>query len=187
MTELRINRAPFLTLWAAVVAEHVGFDEDEALTIGKAVAGLTAQAKGRRLGIFEERPTAELEKVKQLREGMDAKEIPFMGRMIPCIRSEEGVRALTGTRPVDPRSVQRYLESKFRDHLDIVREQLASLAETFKQDELLRQAMGIYMRLRPNVPKGREGWGKQGLLDTAAIERMTEDRTSQAPEVDELP
>jgi hypothetical protein len=44
---------PVLTLWAAVVARRLGFAEDEALTLGKAVAGLNAQAKGRRLGIFK--------------------------------------------------------------------------------------------------------------------------------------
>ena len=45
-----INRAPVLTLWAAVVAEELGFDADTALTLGKAVAGLNAQTKGRSLG-----------------------------------------------------------------------------------------------------------------------------------------
>jgi hypothetical protein len=39
------NRAPILTLWAAVVAERLGF--------GKALAGLTAQSKGRRRGIYK--------------------------------------------------------------------------------------------------------------------------------------
>jgi len=29
-----INRAPVLTLWAAVVAERLGFDREEALTLG---------------------------------------------------------------------------------------------------------------------------------------------------------
>ena len=46
-TTISINRAPVLTLWAAVVAQRLGFAEDEALTLGKAVAGLNAQAKGR--------------------------------------------------------------------------------------------------------------------------------------------
>lgn len=32
---LKINRAPVLTLWAAVVAEKQGFHWDEAVTIGK--------------------------------------------------------------------------------------------------------------------------------------------------------
>src|ERR1043166_265832 len=57
------NRAPVLTLWAAVVAERLGFDRAAALTLGKAVAGLNAQAKGRRLHLFE-KPAAEPSKKK---------------------------------------------------------------------------------------------------------------------------
>ena len=54
MTEkVRVNRAPVLTLWAAVVAERLGFERDEALTLGRVLAGLTAHAKGVRLGILE--------------------------------------------------------------------------------------------------------------------------------------
>ena len=53
--KIKINRAPVLTLWAAVVAERSGHDHKEALTLGKAVAGLNAQSKGRRLGIYEEK------------------------------------------------------------------------------------------------------------------------------------
>jgi hypothetical protein len=46
-----INRAPVLTLWAAVVAEMLGFDYDEALTLGRVVAGLNAYSKGIALGL----------------------------------------------------------------------------------------------------------------------------------------
>ena len=49
---ISINRAPVLTLWAAVVAERLGFQRDEALSLGKALAGLNVQSKGQRLGIF---------------------------------------------------------------------------------------------------------------------------------------
>jgi hypothetical protein len=55
-----INRAPVLTLWAVVLAERLGFDQEEPLTLGKALAGLNAQSKGRSLGIFkphEENPS----------------------------------------------------------------------------------------------------------------------------------
>jgi len=37
-----------LTLWASVVAEQLGFDWEEALTLGKIVTGSIAQAKGQR-------------------------------------------------------------------------------------------------------------------------------------------
>lgn len=50
---MKINRAPVLTLWAAVVAERLGYPEPSALTLGKALAGLNAQSKGQHLGIFE--------------------------------------------------------------------------------------------------------------------------------------
>ena len=62
--KILINRAPVLTLWAAVVAERLGFKHDEALSLGTALAGLNAQSKGRRLGIFK--PTQK--KLKQVRE-----------------------------------------------------------------------------------------------------------------------
>jgi hypothetical protein len=44
-TTILINRAPVLTLWAAVVAERLGFKHDEALSLEKALAGLMHRAK----------------------------------------------------------------------------------------------------------------------------------------------
>jgi hypothetical protein len=63
--KIKINRAPVLTLWAAVVAERLGYDEETALTLGKAVAGLNAQSKGRRLGIYEEKTEDEKKEEKK--------------------------------------------------------------------------------------------------------------------------
>ena len=40
-----VNRAPVLTLWAAVVAEVLGFEHDEVLTLGRAMSGLNAYSK----------------------------------------------------------------------------------------------------------------------------------------------
>jgi len=37
-SSVMINRAPVLTLWAAAVAEMLGFDHDEALTLGRALS-----------------------------------------------------------------------------------------------------------------------------------------------------
>ena len=50
---MMVNRAPVLTLWAAVVAEVLGFEHDEALTLGRAVAGLNAYSKEVSLGLFQ--------------------------------------------------------------------------------------------------------------------------------------
>ena len=40
---LQVNRAPVLTLWAAVVAGRLGHPYDTALTLGRAVAGSAAR------------------------------------------------------------------------------------------------------------------------------------------------
>ena len=61
------NRAPVLTIWAAVVAMRLGFDWEEALTAGRAVAGLNAYSNGKALGLFEPTPEAVKEKREQLR------------------------------------------------------------------------------------------------------------------------
>ena len=45
-----VNRAPVLTLWAPVVAEVLGFEHEEALTLGRAVAGMNDYSKGVSLG-----------------------------------------------------------------------------------------------------------------------------------------
>jgi hypothetical protein len=55
-SKIRINRASVMTLWAAVVAECLGFDRDTAMTLGQAVAGLSADTKGVSLGIIEPKP-----------------------------------------------------------------------------------------------------------------------------------
>jgi len=51
---IRVNRAPVLTLWGTVVAEQLGYPADTAWTLDRFVAGSSARAKARRLGIIEE-------------------------------------------------------------------------------------------------------------------------------------
>src|ERR1700731_4010248 len=98
-----INRAPVLTLWAATVAERLGFDKDEALTLGKALAGLNAQAKGRRLGIFKPHE----EKTKKAREMERGKGfwIELCGRPVPAKNTEDGIRAVHGAQMIEPAGV----------------------------------------------------------------------------------
>ena len=96
MNIISINRAPVLTLWAAIVAQRLGFDEDEALTWGKAVAGLNAQAKGRRLGIFK--PHEQKAKKAREKERGERFLIEVCGRPVPAVNTEEGIRAVKGVR-----------------------------------------------------------------------------------------
>lgn len=51
-----VNRAPVLTFYAAVVAEVLGVDHDEALTFGRGVRDLNAYYMGVSLGLFQPAP-----------------------------------------------------------------------------------------------------------------------------------
>jgi len=126
MTEhnLLINRAPVLTLWATIVAERLGFDEDEALSLGKAVAGLTAQSKGQRLGIYKPVPQ-EVKKARARKRGEEFL-IEICGRQVPVINTQNGIRAVVKNQPVESKSVERYLDSKFGESLDTARRWVTS-------------------------------------------------------------
>jgi len=50
-----VNRGPVLTLWTTL-AEVSGFEHDEALAIGRNVAGLNAYSKGVSLGLLQPTP-----------------------------------------------------------------------------------------------------------------------------------
>jgi hypothetical protein len=167
---ISINRAPVLTLWAAVVAQRLGFDKDEALTLGKAVAGLNAQAKGRRLGIFkphEEKPI----KVREKEQGEEFW-IEICGRPVPAKNTDDGIRAVKGAQVIEPDGVRRHLAGKFGDDLGVVRSAMTKLARAFKPKELADQAFGLYERFRPSIPEGVNGWGAKGNLDLGLIEGL---------------
>jgi hypothetical protein len=97
----RINRAPVLTLWAAAVAERLGFEP---------AAPEEVRERRRRLG-----------------EG-ERLEVQLMGRTIPVVRTPEGLRALDKDKPTQPGSVERYLAGKFGADLEAVRGAMQALA-----------------------------------------------------------
>ena len=158
--KIQINRAPVLTLWAAVVAERLGFDHDEALSLGKALAGLNAQSKGRRLGIFKPAPK-EMKKVRERERGEEFW-VELLGRRFPAMNTEEGVRAVIKSEPIEPASVERYLESKFGDALTEARKAMMELAGAFEPDELAERGFGLYEQFRPAIPEGVEWMGSKG-------------------------
>lgn len=168
--KILINRAPVLTLWAAVVAERLGFKHDEALSLGKAVAGLTAQSKGQRLGIFKPTPK-ELKKVREHGRGEEFR-VELLGRALPAVNAEQGVRAVIKSKPIEPEGVERYLESKFGDALREVLKAMTELANALKPDELAQRGFGLYEQFRPVIPEGVRGWGAKGELDLDGIRKL---------------
>ena len=171
-----MNRAPVLTLWGAVVAERMGYEWEEALTLGRAVAGLNAQSKGRRLGIFGPPKRGEEGKPpKKVGLGEDFW-VEVAGRHVPAKRTEEGVRAVVGDKPIAPGQVEKYLRSRFGEELGAVREAMEQLARSFAPRELRAAAYGLYEKFRPTVASGRRGWGQKGELDLELIRSLASSR-----------
>jgi hypothetical protein len=172
--KIKINRAPVLTLWAVVVAERLGYKKDEALTLGKAVAGLNAQSKGRRLGIYEEKSEAEKKEDKKKEKMGKAEFIEILGRGVPAIKTPEGLRAAIKGEPIHAGSVEDYLQKKFGDELDEARAAMEKLAKAYTPKQLESKAYGLYEKFRPEIPEGTKGWGAKGELDLDYIRSLAE-------------
>lgn len=169
--KIAINRAPVLTLWAAVVAVRKGYDEETALTLGQAVAGLNAQSKGRRLGIYDaaEEPS---DKERKAQSSAALSTVSLLGREVPVVKSGHGLRAAVGGQPARPESVQTYLEKKFGEDLAEVRHAMEALAKSMTPAQLELRGFSLYEKFRPQIPEGKKGWGAKGELDLELIRRL---------------
>jgi len=168
---VRINRAPVLTLWATVVAERLGYASDTALTLGKCVAGLNAQSKGRMLGIFGPPKSRHAGPPKKTGLGEDFW-VELCGRGVPVKNTEDGLRAVVKDKPIDAGKVQTYLKSKFGEDLSSVRQAMKEVAAAFEPDELHEEAYGLYEQFRPKIAPGQRGWGQKGDLDLDFIRSL---------------
>jgi hypothetical protein len=168
--KIKINRAPVLTLWATIVAERLGHNKNEALTFGKAVAGLNAQSKGRRLGIYEEKSEEDKKEGKKKEKPVEF--IELLGRGIPAVKTPQGLRAAIKGEEIDPESVEKYLKQKFGDDLDEASTAMEKLAKAFKPKQLESEAYGLYEKFRPKIPEGTKGWGAKGELDLEYIRSL---------------
>jgi len=172
---ISINRAPVLTLWAAVVAERLGFDWEEALTLGRAVAGLNAYSKGVRLGLFTPSPPEVREQRAKLRP-KDTITVDLLHRAVPAVHTKQGLRALAKGKPVDPEPVERYLFTKFGDGFDDALAAMKALASARPPKALAGEAYRLYEAFRPSVPAGTRGWGAKGTLELETIRKLAKEK-----------
>jgi hypothetical protein len=170
MKSIQINRAPVMTLWAVVVAERLGHSHDEALTLGKAVTGLNAYSKAKSIGLIK--PTEKEPVEKKAKPAARPVVVQLLGRHVPVVKTKEGVRALAKDEPVIPASVERYLNSKFKESLPVVVAAMQKLARSRTPKALELEAYSLYEQFRPDIPAGEAGWGKAGTLSLATIEAL---------------
>lgn len=167
-----VNRAPVLTLWAAVVAQRLGYDWKEALTLGKAVAGLNARSKARHLGL--EKATGKPEPKKKA-AAAGGPRVALLGREVPVVKTPDGIRALAKDRAENPAAVERYLEQKFGEALPEVTTAMRALARTHTAKQIDEAGFSLYEAFRPQIPRGTAGWGAKGKLDVERIRILIRD------------
>lgn len=165
------NRAPVLTLWASVVAERLGYDHAAALSLGRGVAGLTAQKKGQMIGIFTPREAPGGGPPKKVGLGEEFW-VEICGRPVPAKNTAEGIRAVVKDEPIDPGKTEAYLRSKFGEDLAAVRGAMEALAGALQPEELVERAYLLYERFRPRIPPGKAGWGAKGKLDLGLVRSL---------------
>jgi hypothetical protein len=169
MPSILVNRAPVLTLWAAVVAQRLGHPADTALTLGRAVAGSAARVKARSIG-REERKAHQGTDTPRPAAEQATTPVLLLGKTIRLLPTADGeLRAADGDQPADPAAVQRYLAKAFGDHLAAVWGAMDELARRHDPAELNRVGFRLYERFRPEIPPGNEGWGAKAALDVGKI------------------
>ncbi|HEY8610001.1 MAG TPA: hypothetical protein VIL69_01770 [Roseomonas sp.] len=163
---IRVNRAPVLTLWAAVVAERLGHPSDTALSLASHVAGTAARAKARRLGIAEERDQDKDRAPPRPRET-----VRLLGRDVPLTRDADGVvLADAGDgKPAPAEPVRAYISKAFGTRLDEARSVMEEVAASLPPEELNRIGFRLYEHFRPEVPADVRGWGAKGMLDLGKV------------------
>jgi hypothetical protein len=171
-----IDRAPVLTLWASVVARRLGFARDEALTLGRAVAGLGTYRQAAAVRLVTPSREGIKQRQRELKAGKRV-QVDLLHRAVPVVRTRKGLRALSKNRPIAPDMVEQYLEIKFGDALKLVRSAMKRLARSMSAPEIAAQADELYEKFRPKIPDGAPGWGAPGKLDLGRIERLGKAKT----------
>jgi hypothetical protein len=162
---IRVNRAPVLTLWAAVVAERLGHPPDTSLTLGRFVAGSSARAKARRIGIIDEKQQAAECHARAAELQPKRQTVRLLGRDIPVLAADDGtLRAEDDGKPASAKSVHGYIARAFGDRLADARAAMQGLAASLPPEELNRVGFRLYEQFRPDVPEGAQGWGAKGEL-----------------------
>jgi hypothetical protein len=145
---IEVGRRPVLILWGTIVAERLGFERDEALTLGRAVARLGGRTVNASAEGVKHARIAEIR--AGLRLGQTA-DFSLLGRVVCIARVPEGLRALVNNRPIDPASVELYLGEKFGEEIDTVAAAMIGLAETLPALVLAECASDLFEQFQPEA------------------------------------
>ncbi|KAJ3896051.1 hypothetical protein GG344DRAFT_85526 [Lentinula edodes] len=156
-----VNRAPLMTAWATVVAERMGFQREEALSIASSYTEMNALSKGVSLGIYKEGKQKGLEAAK----GGTQPYVVLMGRR-PLYQIQNNCwRALHNGTPAQPSTAYAYLSRSLRQTMPFIMGALRLLVNSFNPQEINEKAWGLYTQFRP----AGEGWGERSEVRCTTI------------------
>ncbi|KAK0206458.1 hypothetical protein DFS33DRAFT_1255799 [Desarmillaria ectypa] len=166
-----INRAPLMTAWAMIVAERLGFQREEALSIASVYTEMNALSKGVSLGIYKDGKQKGLDAIK----GGSQPYVELMGRRrvpisqtfpSPLYQSQSNQwRALLNSKPAQPSPPFSYISRSFRQTTPHIIGALRLLAESFAPKELNKKGWALYAEFRPSV----NGWGERSEVKCETI------------------
>ena len=185
------NRAPVLTLWAAVLA-HVGPAQLpwlSALTVGKAIAAMLAQSRGRALGIFEPSSDRGRKRQKTAEEKEhESADVQVLGIRVHMARVEQHVYATISNKPVNASQCDRYVHQHFGANRPRVIAVMKHLTHCIlargadgEADVTGRYSFTLYESFRPTMAGGQApGWGQKGELDLHKMVEMAKNELESA-------
>ncbi|RPD67196.1 hypothetical protein L227DRAFT_619426 [Lentinus tigrinus ALCF2SS1-6] len=187
-----VNRAPIMMAWAFVVAERLGFQREEALSIASVYTEMNAISKGVSLGIYEP-GTQKLKGADASRTGSqpyvelmgrrltrcvyahpvhlatppnDLTAFPVTQTRIPLYQTASSQwRGLSSGSPVAPASAFSYITRALRQTAPHIVGALRLLAASYAPAELNEKGFFLYADFRPEA----DSWGQRGEVRCSKI------------------
>ncbi|KIK68059.1 hypothetical protein GYMLUDRAFT_154641 [Collybiopsis luxurians FD-317 M1] len=169
-----VNRAPLMTAWATIVAERMGFQREEALSIASSYTEMNAISKGVSLGIYKDGEQNGLEATK----GGPQPYVELMGRRPLYQIQNDRWRALHNSKPMQPSAAFSYISRSLRQTMPFIIGALRLLADSFTPQEINSRAWGLYVQFRPPA----EGWGERSEVRCSTILALRKPANDILPE-----
>ncbi|KAF7292392.1 Glutamine synthetase [Mycena chlorophos] len=171
-----VNRAPLLTAWATLVAERVGFQREEALSIASVFTELNAISKGIAIGKYKKSAAAGMEASPKGTQPY----VDLMGRRPLYQNQNSQWRGLSGGKAVQPSTAFSYISRALRQTTPHVIGAMKLLLETYTIQEINAKGWGLYADFRPDV----NGWGDRAEVRCSTILGL---RKARAKVVEQAP
>jgi hypothetical protein len=175
-----INRAPVLELWASCVAQflHPHLSWATSLSIGGAIATITAISKGRSIGKIDKPDPGEAQKKREERKRKAEKEnLGEIEVMSFKLNLNKDGQAMVGGKP--KKAGEEALIKKYggTEHYERVRQAFQDALKAWKGqgEDLDKRAFHAYELFRPSVSPGQKGWGRKGQLNLKTVKSAVAD------------